>query len=468
MIFLLAGYSGSFAKPITVKDAKQIAEAKLLQHSKYDYSINHNETVTDDKGNVLFYAVHLNPVGFVIVPGDDEMIPVIAYSFMDNIDAGGKFFDFLINDIQKRYDALDKIPVSMIKSRQQQRQDLINLNFEKDKFEQWPPRGTTATGGWLESNWTQDAPYNQMCPIDPVTSTRSYAGCPAVAMAMILNYHQTVNSTVFTDDDDYYHSYAGRNYYIDDDYEENEFPCFPDLNKYLDTLVMHYENIEPLTNNDKAALTFACGVAATQVYTSEGSGTFGVSQAFEAYLKFACEDIQLLDEDDVGIYDSLTQNMKDSLPAHLAVVNESWTSGHNVVVDGYNTDGYYHVNFGWGGSYNAWYILPDEFPYSLTVIEGLIIDIMKPEAPPPAYINSKLEHSVNLYPNPAENYFSIFTENINPESVCIYNLQGTLIKEINEDQIYNVSTDNIPGGTYIIKIKYTSGQVLNKKLIVIK
>ena len=67
--------------------------------------------------------------------------------------------------------------------------------------------------------------------------------------------------------------------------------------------------------------------------------------------------------------------MMDARPAHLAIVDPGWTMGHNVVVDGYNTDNYYHLNFGWGGSYNGWYLLPDEIPYGLTVIEGLIVDI---------------------------------------------------------------------------------------------
>jgi hypothetical protein len=68
-------------------------------------------------------------------------------------------------------------------------------------------------------------------------------------------------------------------------------------------------------------------------------------------------------------------NMIDGLPAHLAVVTPQWDAGHNLVVDGYNTDGYYHMNFGWGGYADAWYDLPEELPYNLTVIEGLIVDI---------------------------------------------------------------------------------------------
>ena len=195
-------------------------------------------------------------------------------------------------------------------------------------------------------------------------------------MAQILNYHNTTNYVAFDDSDDYHHNYGGNNYWIDNNYVTYGFPSFPQLNTYLDTLQSHYENQIPPTNNDKAAITFACGVAATQVYGASGSGTFGVGQAYDAYQRFNCTTISLLDETDPDLYQRLSNNMKDALPAHLAIVNEEWTSGHNVVVDGYNTDNYYHLNFGWGGSYNGWYLIPDEIPYGLTVIEGVIVDIM--------------------------------------------------------------------------------------------
>jgi hypothetical protein len=242
-------------------------------------------------------------------------------------------------------------------------------------FTQWPPAGTTATGGWLENNWDQGSPYNNSCPLDPVTGARSVAGCPAVAMAQILNFHQDTNGTSFDDADDYYHSYDGRSYWIDDDYKAHEFPSFDQLSASLDALDIRYRDQIPITDSDRASLTFACGVAAHQVYTSSISGTFGVNQALQAYQKFSVTQAELLDEFSTDLWSRLSQNMKDALPAHLAVVNESSTAGHNVVVDGYNTDDYYHLNFGWGGAANGWYLLPSEIPYDLTVIEGVIVDI---------------------------------------------------------------------------------------------
>jgi len=91
--------------------------------------------------------------------------------------------------------------------------------------------------------------------------------------------------------------------------------------------------------------------------------------------RFSCTQAVLLDTSDADLFPRLMQNMKDTLPAHLAIVDSAWSSGHNVVVDGYNTDGYYHLNFGWGGSYNACILVPQDIPYNLTVIEGVILDI---------------------------------------------------------------------------------------------
>jgi len=104
--------------------------------------------------------------------------------------------------------------------------------------------------------------------------------------------------------------------------------------------------------------------------------------------------------------------MKDSLPAHLAIVDSAWTYGHNVVVDGYNTDNYFHLNFGWGGSYNGWYLLPQEIPYNLTVVEGVIVDIIKN----PTKITNKFlsEDLVDVYPNP-------FTEKLTFKLNTLYN-----------------------------------------------
>ena len=295
----------------------------------------------------------------------------------------------LYADLTLRLKYRDLIPTNIINERHLLWETYLSgIPQASQGFEQWPPEGTTPTGGWLLTNWHQNAPYNNFCPLDLVNGGRSVAGCPAVTMAQILNYHNTTCDVQFTDSDDYHHTYAGNNFWIDNDYVSFGFPSFPQLNTYLTTLQSHYDNQIALTNDDKAAITFACGVAESQVYNAGGSGTFGVNQAYDGYQRFNCMTAELLDDSDLDVYQRIASNMKIALPAHLAVVNEGWTSGHNLVIDGYNTNNYFHLNFGWGGSYNGWYIIPDELPYSLTVLEGVIVDIT---GIPDLYSDSELE-----------------------------------------------------------------------------
>jgi hypothetical protein len=365
---------------INFETAQKVAKVKLHELEKTEFSISSSAQIINEKKEPLFYVFNLDPQGYLVVTASYHLPPVIAYSFTSSFQdtlVGNPLYDILYADITLRLENINLIPVMMIEERHLQWDSYIKGKpANHERFEQWPPEGSTPTGGWLLTNWHQNAPYNNFCPLDLAHGGRSVAGCPAVTIAQILNYHNTTMNVTFDDGDDYYHNYNGNNYWIDNDYLTYGFPSFPQLNTYLTTLQSHYEAEVPPTNDDKAAITFACGVAATQVYGSGGSGTFGVNQAYDAYQRFNCTTSEILDENDPDLYQRLASNMKDALPAHLAVVNEGWTSGHNLVIDGYNTNNYYHLNFGWGGSNNGWYLIPDELPYSLTVIEGVILDIL--------------------------------------------------------------------------------------------
>lgn len=367
---------------IGLDSAVKVADAKLIQLDKSVFSIINSLGTTDDDGTILFYVFNLQPQGYIVVSADYNLPPIIAYSFTSNfgsVDADNVLLQMLTADIMLRLENIQIVSDDIIENRMALWNSI--LNGESDlllnvNFQQWPSEELTLGDGWLDTQWHQNAPYNNFCPIDLAGGgEKSVAGCPAVAMAQIVNYHQTTKNVSFDDGDDYYHGYYN-NFWIDDDHETYDFPSFPELNSYLDTLMSHYQNQIPLTDDDKAAIVFACGVAAEQIYHPSGSGTSGVDQAYQAYERFDFDEIELLTEDDPDLYDRLISNMEDGLPAHIAVVNEEWTVGHNMVVDGYNTEGYYHINFGWGGPSDGWYLLPEELPYDLTVIEGVIVDII--------------------------------------------------------------------------------------------
>jgi hypothetical protein len=373
--------ASAFAAPVT-RDAAEAAAASRLDRDgmEADFSIVGCSTVeSSDGGALLAYAFDLAPTGYVIVSADDALPPVVAYSYTNGLNGpAGSFgmIDLVRLDLESCMSRIDMLPCeTAAANRALWAAQGSSSGALPSALEQWPPAGSTPTGGWLEENWTQGSPYNAYCPMDLIAGSRSVAGCPAVAMGMILDNLETTHGTRFSDSDDYYHNYH-EFYWIDNDYVAHDFPSWTELNSLLDVLDSHYSAGTPLTDSDKAALVFASGSACTQVYTASSSGTFGVDQAYDAYLRFGFPECQLLVESSESLFVLLPQNMMDARPAHLAIVDAGWQYGHNIVVDGYNTDDYYHFNFGWGGGYNGWYQFPlTGMPYSMNIIEGIIIDI---------------------------------------------------------------------------------------------
>ena len=280
----------------------------------------------------------------------------------------------------------------------------------------------------------------------------SYAGCPAIAMGQIINYLRTTQDTRFSDGDDYYQSYSGRKYMIDDDWETLQFPSFPLLNEMLDSVDAAYQRDEQLSDELAAALVFACGTALTQVYTSEGSGTYSVNQAFEAYHRFGFTDCVLFRDPDSLMYATLIANLQAGYPAHLAVENPAGTVGHNVVVDGYReSDGKFHMNFGYGGTLDNWYNIPDpSFYYGMTKMEGIILNII-PDSGPMAVHESAPKQQVEIYPNPVSDV--LYMNNLPCDRVdySVFNFLGQRISE--GSTCGTISVSDFEKGLYFLQIK---------------
>ena len=303
----------------------------------------------------------------------------------------------------------------------------------------------------LTSHWTQSYPYNQLCPRDPSNDySYSAAGCPAIAMGQIINYLHTTQGTRFDDDDDYVHNYAGRNYVIDEDWETLQFPSFPQLNEMLDSVDATFLRGEELPDFLAAAVVFACGTACRQVYTSQGSGTFAVNQAYEAYRRFGFTDCQLFTETTETMYETLISNLQAGYPAHLAVENPEGTVGHNVVVDAYReSDGKFHMNFGYGGSQDGWFSIPDpDFFYGMTKMEGIVLNIIPSNI---AVHETASQQPLEVYPNPVSDI--LYVKNL-PGEVVEYSIFNVLGQQVTAGSSRGtISVAGLEKGLYILQVK---------------
>ncbi len=437
-LILIACLSLSAVKQ-DVDDAWQVADNFVNSHLSGHNLVNQVHFRSDNNEDIFLFETDNN--GFIAVPGDDIFPPVIAYSKRNSIaETGNAFITLIERDLENRRRYYQINPDSAVPNQTAWRNAKQQSRRDRD-FQQWPPEDSTPTDGWVETTWNQSGVYNRFCPLDN-SGERSVVGCTATAMAMIMDFHNWIGDPTFNNSDDYYSWSQGM--YIDNDHNERDFPTFSELNVYLDDLVDHYANDISLTNDDKSALSFAAGVSVEMDYSSTGSGAWGV--VWPLLNKFGYDSATEIDGYAGNFYDIMIDNMKHMRPGEMAIYSE--TSGHAIIVDGYNTDDFYHLNYGWGTSNNTcWYSLPNGMPSGYTVISSCILNIEGGDIP--VEVNGNIYASgtsiegaeINLYGEPYS-YRALVDESGSFELPAVLEGYYTLEARL-DDRIYYYYEENV-------------------------
>jgi len=194
--------------------------------------------------------------------------------------------------------------------------------------------------------WGQGAFYNGMCPYDENAGAHALAGCVAVTMGQIMRYHGYPQSGTGS------HSYNHPNYGIlsadfeNTSYQWENMPGIPDA-----------------PNEAISKLLFHIGVATEMQYSTTNSATTMqmAHQAFGAY--FGYHGVQRVDWSDyrehVDVYYQIIYDEIANGRPVFYLIREIWSSSHTVVIDGYD-NGFFHLNFGWDGMDNGYYLLAGE------------------------------------------------------------------------------------------------------------
>ncbi len=421
--------------------------------------------LSDDDGTALAYVIRLQPQGFVVTSADTNLTPIIAYSFMSSFpvdDNPENPLNYLLKeDMKRRMKALaESKPSETV-----QNQNRWNLYTEQGDeptedvtFQQWPPDNTSSTGGWLNTAWHQGTPYNDLCPLDPVDANRSVVGCVATAMAQILNFHH--QSDVRFDEHDSYTLLSGLS--IDSDSEVYDFPSFEQLNEHLNSLRLKYSRREDPNDMDSAALSFACGIASAMDYSSEGSGAYILDAQLALRNKFRLYSADLTGGLTSESHILLQENIINRFPVLLGIALPDGHNGHAIVCDGFNTNGEYHLNFGWGTPYpeditEVWYRLPSDLPNYTSIIDEMILNIQ----PFPSSI--ELDQAPGIFYSTPDYQTSprlFFIKNNSMQPVLISSIsspEGFLISQTGDE--YTTTIENLtierPGQEHAIYIKFS-------------
>jgi hypothetical protein len=361
----------------------------FFRSSDYEIALNADpiELFTHNDSLKLAYIFQGVRSGFVVVASDKRLNPVIYYSTIGVYSSTGPLESILRADLAKRLEHCGQVSIEYKKQIATDWLRYSAANVEKRLVQYWPPAGTTSSGGWTETNWNQNYPYNIYCPLHLATGQRTLVGCPATAISQILYYHRDLHQTQFGVPDRYYHNF-NQSFWIDDAWETYDFLSFNAINAYLADIEAKMLDFEILEVEDMAVLSLAAAFACRTVFSPSVSGTFGVNQAYDAFQKFGFTESVLLNHtySNDEIRQKMIENIQSANPVLLAVVDANWQSGHNVVCDGYRDDGFFRINMGWGGSMNGWYNLPEQFPYNLTVFEGVVADIVSSATNPVTFV----------------------------------------------------------------------------------
>lgn len=338
------------AKPITPEQAlarlgETAATAKAPAKNREGSKLVH--TAITEQGEPAVYVFNQpSKKGYVLVAADDCALPLLGYA------DEGEF-------------SADRMPDAMkwwLGEYARQIQYANDKGIGASSIARITRANRPAIAPMVTAKWDQIEPYNDMAPF--YGTQRTYTGCVATSMAMVLNYWkypQKGQGSI-----SYSASTIGKRLTLN--FASREI----DWDNMLD--VYNLDNEISQTEIDAVAyLMKACGYSVKMNYSTEASGALAmnIGNALVKYFNYdpnftyALRLMYSSSEWEQMLYDNL-QNVGPILYGGGSMMG----GGHSFVCDGYE-DGYFHFNWGWSGISNGYYALDALNPESLGTGGGL-------------------------------------------------------------------------------------------------
>ena len=275
----------------------ELREAEYADSSLYIFNIGEND-------------------GFVIVSGDDRIDPILGYADTGTFDE---------KELPENARAWLSLALPSPTGG-----DISSMVTPSS----WRGQGE-AIRPLLPTLWAQRSPYNLLCPGGYAT------GCVATAMAQVMRYYE---------------------------WPREETTAIPAYSKYeelpptkfdWDLMLSGYDGTEPEEQTMAVArLMQYCGWAVEMSYGSTSSAYERmIPVALRSYFGYdaGTRIVNRLDYT-IAQWDSIIYT---ELAAGRPVIysGQKSSGGHEFVCDGYDGNGFYHINWGWGGSSNGYFRL---------------------------------------------------------------------------------------------------------------
>ena len=313
------------AKQVTARQALNIARKYVMPNRQ---SIASAQTRSGKQQPIEpFYVFNdKHSKGFVVVSGDDAMGEILAYGDNGTLDTlnANPGVKFLLQAYRERFAQLQQAPATA-----------------QPATRAMPTYKAVAP--LLSCKWNQNEPYNKK-------TGYNYTGCVATAVAQVMYYHKWPiqgkgeNTYTVSSDNKVKHADFSKSYY--------DWANMKDEYTYYD----------PGTQREKdavAKLMSDVGIATNMQYTPYLSGAQNESadKALRENFDYTTAFVSRSDEGLPAFTDIVRQELANGFPVYLSGSQRGGRGGHAWVTDGFNEQGLFHMNFGWGGQGDAYFSL---------------------------------------------------------------------------------------------------------------
>ncbi len=331
------------AAPITPDQALQrLANSRPTRSSELA-ELKYARTIELTNGEAGLYIFdNVAEPGYAILSADDVAAPLLGYSYTNKFDEKSMSpeLKWWLDEYARQIEFAKSVGASSYKA----------MDTRADR---------EAVAPMIATRWNQDEPYNLMTP--EIDGEHSVTGCVATAMSQVMKYWNypsigtgTGTCTVRISNE--------RTDTLTMNFKDKSF----DWKNMLDT---YGSNATEVQKSAVAYLMKACGYASRMQYTNYESSAalyyaataliqnFGYNQN----IQFCDRDYYTASEWSDMIYGELAAGRP------VAYGGQSTQGGHAFVCDGYQSDGYFHFNWGWGGMSDGYFILNALNPSSLGI-----------------------------------------------------------------------------------------------------
>ena len=325
-----AATSAALAAPITESQALNIA-SQFMSKKSPSLKLAQRPSVrvmTPTTGQAAYYVFNAaqNSPGYVIVAGDDRVPAVLGYSETGRFDTQAipEAMQELLDSYEAQIDALD-----------QGAHAAAHLS------------GHSAIAPLVKAQWSQNAPYNILLPY--INGKHTVVGCVATAMAQVMYYWKWPAKPTMV-----IPAYTTETMSID-------MPALPivnfDWNNMRDTYLT--DDTTSVQARAAARLSQYCAQSVNMDFTGSTSSASTTIMAVAMSTYFGYSPDARCTYRMRYTTEEWEQLLYNELAAERPVLYRGGkaTSGHAFVCDGYDGNGMFHINWGWNGSSNGYFLL---------------------------------------------------------------------------------------------------------------